>query len=172
MLRHPGRDRTGEIMTIETEKKPGLPVDMRTLAIGGAVAVVLIVAVAAYFIWGGSHEGSSTASGGHVTVAHTGDEGLVQAANEAASAETGALCDRALTRARSFGAIPDSTTLTDAKETATQTQDSFTCKAKSADGAPYTITVNQVCDDLADHSCIQLQAVTQADGSTLFERQM
>jgi hypothetical protein len=136
--------------------------------IGGAAVVAVIVGAGAYFMLGSS-DATSNAEKTRTTVAQTGWGTLVDSANEAASSESGSLCDRALTRARNYGIVPASTALS-GSESETQVQNRFTCAAKAEDGATFTLAVDKTCEDLADHSCLAIHTVTQADGRTLFER--
>jgi len=136
----------------------------------GSLGAVVVIGVIAFFAFGGTG-GGTTSSDKRVTVAAMGNDAMVQAANDAASAESGGLCERALTRARSYGTVPGSSTLT-SKETETEVKGRYTCGVKAADGSTFTLAVDQTCDDLGKHECVALHTVTQADGRTLFERQL
>jgi hypothetical protein len=157
-------------MSTDNNDSPGFlaSIDRRLLMIGGAAVVAVIVGAGAYFALGSS-DVASTADKGRTTVAQTGWDTLVNSANDAASSENGSLCDRALTRARNYGIVPASTALT-GSESETQVQNRYSCSAKAEDGATFTLAVDKTCEDLADHSCLAIHTVTQADGRTLFER--
>jgi hypothetical protein len=157
-------------MSTDKNDSPGFlaSIDRRLLMIGGAAVVAVIIGAGAYFAVGGS-DSATSAEKARTTVARTGWDTLVDSANDAASSESGSLCDRALTRARNYGIVPASTALT-SSESETQVQNRFTCAAKADDGATFTLAVDKTCEDIADHSCLAIHTVTQADGRTLFER--
>jgi hypothetical protein len=148
--------------------KFGFSTKSRVMLIGAAIVVV--AAGAGAYIWFGSN--LATKSEEHrVTVAHAGEDTLVKAANAAASAETGGLCNRAVIRARSYGVVPPSAAST-ATKMPTGIEGRFTCQARAETGEAYTLAVDQRCDDLMDHACLAIHWVSDRNGTRLFERRL
>jgi hypothetical protein len=136
----------------------------RMIAIGVAVVIVIAAGVGTYFMLGHGHGGASSSSASKAI--DSGDPMLVDAANVAAAAEKGGICERTL---QSYAIVPDAASL-NGSETATQTEGRFTCLA-SSNGQTFTLTVDKVCDDISDTHCLMLQRVTDASGGALFARQ-
>ncbi|HEX2592142.1 MAG TPA: hypothetical protein VHL34_11640 [Rhizomicrobium sp.] len=151
-----------------TDQTPAASRPMMRWAILGAVALVVAGGAAGYFLMNNTSKPAAT---GPVTVAHTGADSLVDAANVAAAAEKGSLCERALTRAQSYGVLPNGTTLASTEPKPAQDKQ-FTCAATDSAGAGYTVVVEQTCDNLNDHACFVLRTISQADGTTLFDRKI
>jgi hypothetical protein len=151
------------------DPKPGVMAQPMTrwIVIGVAVVVIVAGAVGAYlYLADGSGSGGSTTPS---KVAHTGDDSIVAAVNAAAASETGGLCERALTRAKSFAVLPDGARI-EGDETATETEGQYTCQVQAPTGGNYVLAIRQWCDDLSTYDCLALNRVTAADGTVLFQR--
>ena len=118
----------------------------------------------------------SVIGGAIVIVAALGYVGWTQFGHKAAPGSADALanrsvCEAALDRVMAYGVIPPAATLAQADADKTQVEQRVVCHAQ-AGGQQYALTVDVPCDDMAKDTCIKLYSVKQADGTSLFQRQM
>lgn len=81
------------------------------------------------------------------------------------------VCEATLERAQAYGILSSAATLAQSDPDKTQVDGRVTCHAQ-ADGGQYAMTVDVPCDDMSKETCIKLYSVKQADGTSLFQRQM
>lgn len=78
-------------------------------------------------------------------------------------------CAQALASAQSFGIVPGFAKATGTPQK-TDVTGRYVCTA-ATDASKYTVAVNFICKNVGDPHCYQLYAVTQDDGTVLYQRQ-
>lgn len=127
------------------------------LVLGGAAVVIIGAIAGAYFL---GHSGSRGSAPGAVVADSSG--------RSAAELSARGVCEATLDRAREFGVLDGTASLTSSDPTQTSTQNRVVCNAKSGDGT-VKMTVDQLCSDMGNLKCLDIFNITDSTGRVLYQ---
>jgi hypothetical protein len=148
-----------------SEPEQGLGALRREWVAAQAVLAIVLLASVVAFVWIGLKPAPTLPRSVQASVPNTSGA----QATSASQSQAQQFCGTTVTAAQNFGVVPENAKPTSDPQR-TDIRGRYVCLA-TGPGGQYTISVDLVCRDLGDERCFDLFSVTQADGTSLFQRQ-